>query len=126
MWQKKWDNNPKARHLYSINTTVNYHISAPKLHRHNEILFFRLRTGYIKLNSYLNKIGFSTSKFCDTCQQEETVHHFLLQCKKYNTYRQKMIEQLVHLGVTDFNTTTLLAGKNCHPVVDYVNQTNRF
>jgi hypothetical protein len=56
MWGKKWDSNLKGRLLYGINKTVSFSITAPKLYRYNEILFFRLRTGYIKLNSYLNKI----------------------------------------------------------------------
>jgi hypothetical protein len=49
MWQKKWDINLKGRHLYGINKTVCFAITAPKLYRYNETLFFRLRTGYIKL-----------------------------------------------------------------------------
>ena len=84
---KKWDINLKGRHLYGINK-ISFAIIAPKLYRYNEILFFRLRTGYIKLNSYLNKIGFNSSNLCDTCQQEETVEQFLLHCKQYDTYRQ--------------------------------------
>jgi hypothetical protein len=46
MWQNKWDINLKGRHLYNINKTVSFAIAAPKLYRYNEILFFRLRTGY--------------------------------------------------------------------------------
>jgi hypothetical protein len=65
-------------------------------------------SGYIKLNSYLNKIGFNSSNLCDTCQQEETVEHFLLQCKQYNTYRQTMIDQLLQVGVTNFGNITIL------------------
>jgi hypothetical protein len=61
----KWDINLKGRHLYDINKTVSFAITAPKLCRYNEILFFRLRTGYIKLNNYLNKIGFNPSNLCD-------------------------------------------------------------
>jgi hypothetical protein len=52
VWPKKWDINLKGRHLYDINKTVSFAITAPKLYRYNEILFFRLRTGYIKLNSF--------------------------------------------------------------------------
>ena len=55
--------------------------------------------GYFKLNSYLNKIGVITSNLCNTCQQEETVQHFLLHCKQYNLYRQNMIDDLLQLGV---------------------------
>jgi hypothetical protein len=110
MWQNKWDN-LKGRHLYDINKTVSFAITAPKLYRYNEILFFRLRTGYIKLNSYLNKIGFNPTNLCDTCQQEETVEHFLLHCKQYDTYRQTMIDQLLQLGVPNFNLIILLWAK---------------
>ena len=128
MWQKKWDIKLKGRHLYDIiiNKTVSFAITAPKLYRYNEILFFRLQTGYIKLNRYLNKIGFNSSNLCDTCQQEETVKHFLSHCKQYDTYRQTMIDQLLQLGVTNFNLTILLSDKNFQPVADYINQTNRF
>jgi hypothetical protein len=41
-------------------------------------------------------------------------------------YRQTMIYQLLQLGVTNFNLTILLSGKNVQPVADYINQTNRF
>ena len=68
-------------------------------------------SGYIKLNSYLNKIGFNSSNLCDTCQQEETVEHFLLKCKLYDTYRKTMIDQLLQLGVTNFNLIILLSAK---------------
>ena len=37
-----------------------------------------------------------------------------------------MIDQLLQLGVTNFNLITLLSGKNFQPVPDYINQTNRF
>jgi len=126
MWQKKWDNNPKGRHVYGINKTVSFSITAPTLCRYYEILFFRLRTGYIQLNSYLNKIGINSSNLCDTCQQEETVEHFILHCKQYNTHRQNMIYQLLQLGITNFNITKLLSGKNFQPVADFIYQTNRF
>ena len=126
MWQKKWDDNSQARHLYCINKTVNFTISAPKMTRHNDILFYRLRTGYIKLNSYLNKIGFVESNLCDTCNQEETVKHYIQHCKKYNIYRQNLIEKLLKLGVNDLSLTTILSGKNFQPVVEYVNHTDRF
>ena len=46
-----------------------------------------------------------------TCQQEETVEHFLLNCKLYDTYRKTMIDQLLQLGVTNFNLITLLWAK---------------
>ena len=80
----------------------------------------------IKLNSYFNKIGATTSNLCITCQQEETVEHFLLHCEQYNSYRQNMIDDLLQLGVTDFKLSKLLSGYNFQPVVDYINATNRF
>ncbi len=126
MWQTKWDSNPKGRHLYGINNKVSFSITAPKICRYNEILFFRLRTGYIQLNSYLNKIGINPTNICDTCQQEETVEHFIIYCKQYNTQRQTMFDQLSQLGITNLNLTKLLSGKNFQPVADYIYHTNRF
>jgi hypothetical protein len=32
-----------------------------------------------------------------------------------------MIDQLLQLGVTNFNLTILLSGKNVQPVADYIN-----
>ena len=49
-----------------------------------------------------------------------------LHCKQNNTYRQTMIDQLLQLGVTNFNLTILLLGKNVQPIADYINQNNRF
>ena len=83
-------------------------------------------SGYGQGISYLNKIGFNSSNLSDTCQQEERVEHFLLHCKQYDTYRQTMIDQLLQLGVTNFNLTMLLSGKHFQPVADYINQTNIF
>jgi hypothetical protein len=45
--------------------------------------------------------------------------HFLLHCRQYDTYRQTMIDQLLQLGVTNFNLTILLSGKNFQPVAHY-------
>ena len=39
MWQHKWDINLKGRHLYGINKTVCFAITAPKRYRYHEIVF---------------------------------------------------------------------------------------
>ena len=75
--------------------------------------------------SFLNKIGINPTNLGDTCQQEETVAHFIIYCKQYNIHRQAMIDQLSQLGITNFNLTKLVSGKICQPVADYIYQTNR-
>jgi hypothetical protein len=72
MWQNKWDINLKGRHLYGINKTVYFAITAPKLYRYNEILFFRLRTGYIKLNSTSHK-----SLWCRGCSVQLSTENII-------------------------------------------------
>jgi hypothetical protein len=80
----------KTRKKVLINFTL-----WPEECAYNQRCFFYLHSsvGYIKLNSYLNKIGFNSSNLCDTCQQEETVEHFLLHCKQNDTYRQTMFDK---------------------------------
>ncbi|KIJ31117.1 hypothetical protein M422DRAFT_110297, partial [Sphaerobolus stellatus SS14] len=47
----------------------------------------QLRTDFIGLNGYLHKIKAIDSPKCPHCQVEETVAHYLLQCKHYNQQR---------------------------------------
>jgi hypothetical protein len=73
MWQNKWDINLKGRHLYNINKTVFFTIAAPKLYRYNEILFFRLRTGYIKLTRFTSR----RSLWCRGCSVQLSTENII-------------------------------------------------
>ena len=45
-------------------------------------------TGHSRLNHFQKKLGNSTSTNCDGCNEEETIDHFIFNCKKYDKERQ--------------------------------------
>ena len=60
-------------------------------------LITQLRTGHILLNKHLYCIKKSSSLTCSSCQQsEESVHHFLYECRAYCHARVKMLRKLGH------------------------------
>uniref|UniRef100_A0A093UUX7 Retrovirus-related Pol polyprotein from type-1 retrotransposable element R1 2 n=1 Tax=Talaromyces marneffei PM1 TaxID=1077442 RepID=A0A093UUX7_TALMA len=50
----------------------------------------QLRTGMIRLNSYLNRIGAAHSNLYVCGQASETVEHFLFRCTKWTAMREGM------------------------------------
>ena len=57
------------------------------LTRTDASILAQLRTGYSRLNSYLYKINKAESNLCQ-CGEEETVEHFLTQCKRWQQQRE--------------------------------------
>ena len=56
-----------------------------KLMRRHTSLLVQLCTRHIALNKHLLKIGKATIPTCAPCRQaDETVHHYLHQCREYN------------------------------------------
>jgi hypothetical protein len=53
----------------------------------------QLRTGTIKLNGYLHRIGASETDQCICGQARETVEHFLFRCSRWGQYRERMLRQ---------------------------------
>ncbi|OAQ58289.1 endonuclease/exonuclease/phosphatase [Purpureocillium lilacinum] len=52
----------------------------------------QLRTGMIRLNSYLRSIGATDSNLCDCGQATETVEHFLFRCKNWTAQREILLK----------------------------------
>ena len=77
--------------------------------RKYETLFSQLRLGLTSLNKYLFRIKREESPECDICQQDETVEHYLLKCRRFNAERATMLASLPpsELPVT---LQTLLSG----------------
>ena len=52
--------------------------------KHTEIILYRLRTGYNRLNMHLHKLCLHNSGLCEFCEATETVEHYLglLDCLK--------------------------------------------
>lgn len=53
----------------------------------------QLRTGMIRLNGYLHRIGASETDQCACGQARETVEHFLFRCSRWDQYRERMLQQ---------------------------------
>jgi endonuclease/exonuclease/phosphatase family metal-dependent hydrolase len=62
------------------------------LKRKESDVIAQLRTGMIRLNSYLHRIGAAESDICDCGQAAETIEHFLFRCKKWTMQREVMFK----------------------------------
>lgn len=58
------------------------------LKRRESDVLAQLRTGKMRLNSYLRKIGAAESDMCDCGQAPETTEHFLFRCRKWSGQRE--------------------------------------
>ena len=56
---------------------------------------------------------------------DETVEHFLLHCKKYNSERKILIEKLNKIGITNLSLEKLLSGYNFNPLLEFIESTGR-
>ncbi len=48
-----------------------------------QVIINRLRIGHCKLNKSLHVMGKHPTGLCDKCQEEETIKHIFISCKKY-------------------------------------------
>ncbi|KZT28198.1 hypothetical protein NEOLEDRAFT_1045762, partial [Neolentinus lepideus HHB14362 ss-1] len=93
------------------------------LRRPQASLIMQLRSGHVPLNAYLNRIGATTSQYCDHCPGiPEDVHHFVLQCSKYD---QQRFNLRLKLGRTASDLSALLTTE-VKSLLTYVHQTRRF
>ncbi|KZT18519.1 hypothetical protein NEOLEDRAFT_1080061, partial [Neolentinus lepideus HHB14362 ss-1] len=86
-------------------------------------LIMQLCTGHIPLNAYLDHIGASTTQYCDHCPGiPEDVHHYVLQCSKYD---QPRFELRCKLGCVASDLSALLTTE-VKLLLTYVHQTKCF
>lgn len=62
------------------------------LKREESDVLAQLRTGMVRLNSYLRRIGATDSDLCDCGQATETIEHFLFRCKNWTAQREILLE----------------------------------
>ena len=63
-----------------------------RLSRKEASVLAQLRTGMARLNTYLHRIGASTSDQCECGQTQETVDHFLFRCRRWTAQRTEMLQ----------------------------------
>ncbi len=54
---------------------------------------------HCKLNKTLHVMGKHPTGLCDECQEEETIKHIFISCKKYIQERQEFKYQLREIGI---------------------------
>jgi hypothetical protein len=81
-WQESWNTSATGRHHHSIQPVVSGNMkTGQKRSRLHEVVLTRLRLGKCRLNHYMKKFKFHPSGECDTCQVQENIEHYLLQCR---------------------------------------------
>ena len=102
------------------NTKIHNLINTAKLNKHQCGVIIRIITEHIELNQYIFKYQMKCpntnkipeSPYCIQCDKLETVHHFLLKCKRYSHQRYKLFQKLIKINYkfkyTKFKSTKFL------------------
>jgi hypothetical protein len=79
----------------------------------------------LKINGYLKRFNIIDNATCPSCgDAEETVHHFLMVCQKYERMRDKMRKEV---GVGDMKMEKLLGdSRRIKDTVEFIESTERF
>ncbi len=108
IWQERWDREEKGRHLYQIQKSVKI-IRLGGGHRREETVMTRLRLGHGALNKSLKMIGKHETGLCEWCQEEESVEHIIIRCRRYEVQRVIMRNNLRELGVQELTLKGVLS-----------------
>ncbi|KAG8928197.1 hypothetical protein FRC01_006320, partial [Tulasnella sp. 417] len=92
-------------------------------------ILVQLRTGHIALNFYLHRFARHNTPLCPTCEEPETVEHFILDCARYRRERSTLMNKLAttNPGGDPFNITNILSNPEAHkPLIKFLTATERF
>ena len=129
-WRKGLEQSPRWPKIRSIDSTApshNFRKITSHLPRRHVAILTQLRTGHAPLQRHMHHIR--PDEFVDaTCpacgQREETVQHYLLQCRKYADSRHRL-EQAV--GRAGRDLSKLLTNKAMFEhLFTFINETQRF
>ena len=103
-WQNLYNSSNTGRHYKSLQPTVDRSIKYSCNNRHQETVITRLRLGKCHLNKYLHEIKAHPTGFCNYCNTDETVEHFLMHCHHSNIFHKKPITLSQGLTEPDHQT----------------------
>ena len=81
-WQTLWNNSTTGQTYKIVCPNVTLKNKYFCKNRKKETLISRLRLGKCHLNYYLHKINRHATGLCQTCNVNETIEHFLLDCRE--------------------------------------------
>lgn len=70
--------------------------------RGEEIVLTRLRLRHCAPNKMLNMVGKNQTRLCEGCQEEESVVHVAMSCRRFKTQREVMRNNVRELGMQEF------------------------
>jgi ribonuclease HI len=80
IWQAEYLAENKSQHYKEIQPIVSKKIKYTNSNREKEVTITRLRLGKCRLNHQMYIKKLHVDGLCETCQVEETIEHFLLNC----------------------------------------------
>ncbi|GBO26491.1 hypothetical protein AVEN_272566-1 [Araneus ventricosus] len=87
--QKPIENFRNSKYLEILGDLLSILSLAPWLkNRHEDIIITRILTRMIITPALLHRFGLHNNPFCSVCNQENTIEHILLICKKYLPHRR--------------------------------------
>ena len=111
MWQEKWDNEVKGRHLYNIQESIRVKRIGSG-NRKEEVVLTRLRLGHSALNKTLQVVGKHEDGLCEDCLVDETIEHVLMECSNYEIERESLRSKMRELGEQEITVKSLLRLEN--------------
>ena len=115
-WQEMWEKTEKGRYLFNYRNKVGLNLDHKYQSTKGEISIIQLRTGYVRLNEYLQKTNIVESNKCQ-CSHIESISHYLLECPIYENQREKLMRKLFETcGIPHLDLNLLL---NVKTVDDY-------
>ena len=99
-WRAAWAASPAPRHdrIHRIDPSLpskSFHKLTKGLSCNQTSTLTQFRSGHVPLNVYLHRINKASSLGCASCLQgDESVHHFLFECRTWNHERWWMEREL--------------------------------
>ena len=99
--QTFWDSDneyPNTTDLYPIKPILKVLTTSNRRNRQEEVVLSRLRLGACLFNKK-HKYKGEPHPICNTCQEEMSINHMLLDCPNYTNERSNIIQTLNQLGL---------------------------
>ncbi|KAF5383227.1 hypothetical protein D9615_004786 [Tricholomella constricta] len=97
-WQERWGKSPRFRKYQKYKDSfpfAGFRRATMGLTRRQHSLVVQLRTGHAPLNQHLHRMKVVDEPKCPHCPAEdETVRHYLYQCRRYKDARTDLITRL--------------------------------
>ena len=98
-WLNSWATGQTGRVMYQEMCKPNPRDTINTLKRKEQCTIFQLRTGHFKYNAHLNRINPQIVPVCRGCGYPyETVSHVLLDCRRMDVWRKKLLPANPSLG----------------------------